>query len=105
MSTLELGNVWHQDHHVIHLLLEKSELVILEVTCPGTGECVHRQTSCVVKHFLGRFGLECNVGSCVPSGEMEIAWTLQGERDDLDLSQVWVIPLNDDLFAAWVVTQ
>ncbi len=95
--------VWHKDGHIIHLQLNKENLVITHVTCPG-GECAHK-VGCVVEWFIRRFGLDCNVGVCAPEENMEIAWCLIGDETDLDLSQVWVIPVKDEAFAAWLVTQ
>jgi hypothetical protein len=105
VSSVDLGNIWHSDHHVLHLRLQNADLIVEDITCPGSGECVHQQTACVVKHFINRFGLECNVGSCAPVAAMEIAWTIQGDHYDLDQAQVWVIPLNDEVFASWLDAQ
>ena len=32
---------------------------------------------------------------------MNVAWSLVGDADDKDESQVWVISVNDDVYAAW----
>ena len=101
----EHTSVWHSDHHVVHLLLNRSQLVISEVLCPGTDECNNTLVGCVVKHFLKVYGLECNVGVIEPTPQIEIAWTLQGNPMDIDSCQVWVIPVEDDAFAAWAITQ
>lgn len=96
--------VWHNDGHAMHLRLDKTELGIVQVDCPGTGECAHEQVGCLVKFFLLRFGLECNVGIAEPAGVMPIAWTLVGDTYDIDTCQVWIIPTNDEAFAAWLMT-
>lgn len=97
--------VWHNDGHVMYLELNKAEVVVQTVVCPGEGECQHERLGCVVQWFMNRFGLDCNVGVCPPSGEMPIAWMLVGDRYDMDACQVWVIPTEDEAFAAWLVTQ
>ena len=99
------GMVWHRDGHKFRLQLHKHEVIILDVVCPGEEACQHEQAGCLVEWFLRRFGLDCNVGIAEPAGEMEIAWTLVGDTYDLDLCQVWVIPVNDEAFAAWLLTQ
>lgn len=100
---------WHEDGHRLWLQLVRDELVISTVLCPNKGAeqppCASRQASCVVEHFVNRFGLECNVGVCAPEEMLEVAWTLIGDRDDLDLAQVWVIPITDDVYASWRSSQ
>jgi hypothetical protein len=98
--------VWHNDGHSISLRIENSELVILEVNCPDEeAACAHRKVGCIVKHFISRYGMDCNVGSAAPHPEMEIAWHLTGDADDLESCQVWFIPSQDEAFAAWVESQ
>jgi hypothetical protein len=36
---------------------------------------------------------------------MQIAWTVSGDMALLDECQVWVMPINDEAFAAWLITQ
>lgn len=100
---------WHEDGHVLWLQLVRDELTVATVICPNAndsdGECRSRQVPCLVQHFLDRFGLECNVGVCAPEERLEVAWTVVGDKDDLDLAQVWVIPLTDDVYASWRATQ
>jgi len=93
--------VWHDDGHELWLELNRHELVVLSVSCPGSGECADRRGNCVVRWFVDRFGLECHVGVCVPAERVQVAWALVGDPDDKDESQVWIISVNDDLFAAW----
>lgn len=100
--------VWHNDGHQIVLSLNKSELRIVEVSCPhGTdGPCHNEETGCIVRWFLDRFGLDCNVGVAAPKETMAIAWTRVGEAyRPIEESQVWVIPTDDEAFSAWMVTQ
>lgn len=102
--------VWHKDSHAIQLQLSKSELRIVGITCPHEGEddapCKHPDAPCVVKYFITRFGLECNVGVCVPKEHLTIAWTMVGgSHNEIDACQVWFIPEDDEAFAAWIVTQ
>jgi hypothetical protein len=97
--------VWHNDGHVMLLELNRSDLNVLYLSCPEHESCQHPVHGCVVRFFLNRFGLECNVGVAPPVGEMPIAWSFQGDFSDLDASQVWIIPTTDEAFAAWLVTQ
>lgn len=100
---------WHEDGHRLLLQLARDELIVSTVLCPNRGddepECSSRQTSCVVEYFVNRFGLECNVGVCAPEETLEVAWTLVGDRDSLDLAQVWIIPTTDDVYSSWRATQ
>lgn len=93
--------VWHDDGHELWLELNRNELVVLSVKCPGTNECADRHGNCVVQWFMDRFGLECHVGVCVPTEKLQVAWALIGDIDEKDESQVWVISVDDDLYAAW----
>lgn len=102
MNTATDSMVWHNDGHAMHLRLDKDTLNILQVDCPG-GECC-ANGECIVTWFLMRFGLECNVGIASPSAIMPIAWTVVGDADDQDLCQVWVIPIDDEAFAAWLMS-
>lgn len=99
--------VWHNDGHSITIQLQKHELVILEINCPAEddmADCQHDRHGCLVEFFLRRFGFDCNVGIAFPKETMGIAWTLVGDRHDIDACQVWVIPVDDEAFAAWLVT-
>lgn len=97
--------VWHNDGHVIHLMLQGPEVVIQEVSCPGDGEC-HLNDVCVVDYFTNRYGFECNIGSCAPSGQMEICWALAGSTDrDIDEAQLWFVPVDDEVFYAWMTSR
>lgn len=100
---------WHDDGHQIWLQIVRSDISVVTVICPHTNDdaapCRSRQAPCVVQFFVDRFGLECNVGICTPSESIDVAWTLVGDPDDLDLAQVWVIPTTDDVFASWRTEQ
>jgi hypothetical protein len=41
----------------------------------------------------------------VPEEQVRIAWAIVGDKDEKDESQVWVISVTDDLYAAWRSTQ
>jgi len=102
--------VWHSDGHVVELQINRGELEVIRVRCPHEGNsfapCAHEETPCVVKWFLQTFGMECNVGVATPSAEMEVAWHFIGTpRQELGSCQVWVIPVQDEAFSAWMVTQ
>lgn len=101
---------WHDDGHTIFLQLNKSEVRVIAVLCPHAfeqhGPCKHPDAVCVVEWFLLRFGLECNVGVCDPAPEIKVAWSYVGDiAKSLDMGQVWVIPISDEAFAAWLITQ
>jgi antibiotic biosynthesis monooxygenase (ABM) superfamily enzyme len=49
--------------------------------------------------------MECNAGTCPPQEFLEICWTLVGDKKNVDASQVWFMPLADDVFAAWLTSQ
>lgn len=109
-TTTNDAMVWHKDGHSVTLQINKSELEVIGVHCPHGGEtnapCRHEETPCIVKWFLQTFGMECNVGVAVPSETMEIAWHFIGtERQELGSCQVWIIPVQDEAFSAWMVTQ
>jgi hypothetical protein len=100
---------WHDDGHQLWLQLVRADLTVATVLCPHAtdddGPCRSRQAECVVRYFIDRFGLECNVGTCAPEEYLDVAWSLVGNADDLDLAQVWIIPTSDDVFASWRATQ
>jgi len=93
--------LWHNDGHSMTLGLNKDEIVIESTSCPRGEECRHEDASCVVEFFLDNYGLDVNVGSCTINGPIEIAWTFIEVDRNLDSGQVWVIPTDDPMFAAW----
>ena len=102
--------VWHNDGHTAILQINKNALEVVSVVCPHTGvkdaPCNHDDTECVVKWFLTTFGMECNVGVTKPAEMLKVAWTFVGDRHkELGSCQVWVIPIDDEAFSAWMVTQ
>lgn len=107
MDDLQETTVWHSDGHSIYMVLNRNEIEIQVVSCPGHEgrECQVGKFDCIVDWFLDRFGLDCNVGVCEISSTMEIAWSVQGDTSDPDLCQVWVIPIADEAFNAWLATQ
>ena len=100
-------SVWNVDGHRILLQLNKNELSIQMVVCPQHGgrSCNVAGFDCIVTWFLDMYGLDCNVGVSEVASEMELAWSVQGDTSDPDLCQVWVIPVADEAFAAWLETQ
>lgn len=101
---------WHNDHHIVKIILNRSNFVIDDVVCPATediADCRHESIDgCLVKWFLMRYGFDCNVGVVPAASEMEIAWALVSESPyDPELWQVWVIPTSDEVFAAWLDSQ
>jgi hypothetical protein len=97
--------VWHNDGHVLHLKIDRAELVVVSVDCPDLGECLSEEHGCVVQWFIDRFGMECNVGSCPASETLTICWTLSGSIKDMDAAQLWFMPLTDEVFNAWFVSR
>lgn len=98
--------VWHDDGHSLWLELNRDNVVVLSTFCPGpAAQCRNRHDRCVVTEHIDRYGLECHVGQCPPAEHLKVAWSLQGDIDDPDESQVWVISTTDSLFAAWSSTQ
>ncbi|MEO2158271.1 MAG: hypothetical protein ABGX31_02930 [bacterium] len=98
--------LWNNDGHTISLRLNKAELEIVAIVCPfpeGDEEAPCRsKTGCVVKHFVNLYGMECNIGVCPPEPTMEISWCLQGDFSDIDTSQLWFVPTEDEVFYAWM---
>lgn len=99
--------VWHNDGHKIELKIVRSELEIVSITCPNeeTGQCYVEDYGCAVRWFGDRFGMECNVGSCPAAQSIQICWTLNGSRRDLDDAQLWFMPVTDEVFNAWFVSK
>jgi hypothetical protein len=98
--------VWHNDKHKLSLRINKSELEIMQIICPEEGlhACTNRDGVCVVQHFIGLYGLDCNGGVCPAQEHLEICWTLIGDVNDVESSQLWFIPLADEVFQAWIVS-
>lgn len=102
--------VWHNDNHVINLRINKDVLEVVSVICPHKpseeNRCFHNDAPCVVRWFLETFGMECNVGVSKPLDALVVAWTFIGDKyKDLGSCQVWIIPVDDEAFSAWMVTQ
>lgn len=93
---------WNDDGHVLWLELNRAEVRVTGVDCPGGDDlkCASEH-GCLVRHFVLRFGLECNVGTCAPAESLAVAWTFIGSLYDLDAAQVWVIPTDDPIWGAW----
>lgn len=99
--------VWHNDGHVIHLRLNRSELEITSIDCPAKEKsaCMTEHDGCSVIWFIDRYGLECNAGSCPASEAIEICWTLSGDPRDMDACQLWFMPNSDETFQAWLTSR
>lgn len=105
MSTVHDSEMlWHNDGHHITLRLNKSEVEISDIFCPSgsAGECRHARVGCVVHYFISRFGLDCNVGSTAMAQNIQICWSLIGDAYDIDAAQLWFVPLDDEIFQAWL---
>ena len=107
MVDISEESVWHTDGHRIYMQLNRNELSIQIVTCPKheDRECNVGKFDCIVEWFLDHYGLDCNVGVSEVASDMEIAWMVQGDTSEPDLCQVWVIPIADEAFSAWLMTQ
>lgn len=107
MSEVFEPAVWNVDGHKVLLQLNRNELSIQMVLCPGheSRSCRVENFDCIVTWFLDMYGLDCNVGVSEVASEMELAWSVQGDVSDPDLCQVWVIPVADEAFASWLETQ
>jgi len=99
--------LWHNDGHKLFLQINKSELEIVDVYCPNTGggDCRHERYGCIVEFFVTRFGLDCNVGVCPAKESLTICWSLVGDKYDVEAAQLWFVPLEDDMFHAWLITK
>ena len=97
---------WNNDGHKVSLRLNKSDLEVSEVVCPHDPEDSESpcftETGCVVTNFINLYGLECNIGVCPPEPEMEICWCIQGSISDIETSQLWFVPVKDEVFYAWM---
>lgn len=103
----DVEQVWHNDGHKIVLRINRSELEVLSVACPNIedgGRCIDRRNNCIVSQFVYRYGMDCNGGVCPPAQEIPICWTLIGDIDDMDSCQVWFMPLTDEIFQAWLIS-
>lgn len=111
MSSPAAGEmVWHDDGHRLILQINKSELKVLSTICPNLDKddssCKHPDAKCMVEWFISRYALDCNVGVCSPLPELDIAWAFIGDMHrEIEAGQVWVIPKNDEAFAAWLISQ
>ena len=103
----ETEQIWHTDKHKIVLRINKSELEVSEILCPhqDSGECKTEDNECIVRWFITRYGMECNGGMCFAEKEIEICWTLVGDIKNPDASQLWFMPLSDEIFQAWLVSR
>jgi len=103
---------WHNDGHTVVLRLNKAQLEVVEVNCPSDngGPCASDGRSstssdglgCLVQYFIQRFGMDCNIGVCAPEETMAICWTILGDVHDPDAAQLWFVPVNDEVFYAWM---
>lgn len=98
--------MWHNDGHFIVLRINKADLEILEIICPNkeSGDCLNINRECAVQWFIGRYGMDCNGGVCPADRSIQICWTLIGDKNDYESAQLWFMPLNDDVFQAWLTS-
>ena len=99
--------IWHNDGHVVHLRLERSEVVVSQVDCPSkeSSSCYLPSGECAVQYFVDLYGLDCNAGACDAAESIQICWTIAGNTRDIDSCQLWFMPVTDETFQAWVLTK
>lgn len=99
--------LWHNDGHSISLRINKSDIEVIDVLCPSgpDGECQQERAGCVVRYFVSRFGLDCNVGVCPAMSNLQICWSLIGDTYDIEACQLWFVPIEDEVFYAWLMTK
>lgn len=108
-DTLELEAQWHNDNHWIALVIRSDRVGVTLEFCPNgekeDAECWSAEADgCIVKWFVEMYGLDVNVGTVNAASTLKIAWSaLRGA--DLTSSQVWIIPVDDEAFAGWIVEQ
>ena len=103
----DIEQVWHNDNHLLRLRINKADLEIYEIFCPSlddSAECKNSHGDCVVQWFISRFGMDCNGGVCAAEEDLQICWTLIGDKDNLESSQLWFMPFKDEVFQAWLIS-
>lgn len=103
----EIEQLWHCDGHELLLRINRAELEILTIKCPHEedteAQCKNRKGECVVIHHISRYGMDCNGGVAPAMENLSLCWTLIGDVDDIDSSQLWFMPTADDVFQAWII--
>jgi len=103
MSAQAAEMIWNNDGHTLWLKIEKTELQIIEVKCPEAEDSTCASSSgCVVKWFVNLYGFDCNIGACPPEEHLEVCWALVGDQNNLDMAQLWFVPVKDEIFYAWM---
>lgn len=107
VSVSDTEMLWHNDGHAIYLRLNRSEVEVVGVDCHAISgaPCLNERYGCIVKHFISIYGLECNVGVAPVNEHMEICWSLVGDPFDVESSQLWFVPLNDEAFKGWLASR
>jgi hypothetical protein len=103
----EIEQIWHNDHHVLSLRINRADLEIMDIVCPASepsADCLNSHGECLVQWFISRYGMDCNGGVCMASQNMEICWTIIGEKENPESSQLWFMPLSDEVFQAWLTS-
>lgn len=103
----EVEQLWHNDGHRVILRINRAELEVLEVICPHGTESAPCKTSknvCIVSEFIYTYGMECNGGMCPAAADIPICWTVVGDMEEFDSAQVWFMPLTDEIFSAWLIS-
>jgi hypothetical protein len=103
----EIEQLWHCDGHELLLRINRAELEILAISCPHAeedeGACKNRKGECAVIAHISRYGMDCNGGVSPAMEHLVLCWTIIGDIDDVDSSQLWFMPTSDDVFQAWII--
>lgn len=107
MSFEESLLTWHRDGHFVEMSLSGPELLAVPEECPY--QVVYDANckaggKCLFEYYVGVYGMDLNVGSTELSPRIEFAWALQGNPDDLDSAQLWIIPVDDPTFGPWLAS-
>jgi len=103
-------SVWHKDGHRVIILIGPGDKVAVNVEyCPNGGreetDCYHKEAGgCLVKYFIGLYGLEANRGMAPATLFTEVSWVFE-EGYELYTSFFKFAPTEDEAFSAWVEEQ
>lgn len=95
-----MASPYTADGHRLIFKLDKDQVVIERIDCPhdgGSRGVCNGRGRCLVKTFIGVYGLDFCVGEASIDGPVEIAWLpVYGESDlDLDVGGIYFTPVGD----------
>lgn len=103
-------SVWHKDGHRVIILIGPGDKIQVNLEyCPNGGreatDCYHKEAGgCLVKYFIGLYGLEANKGMAPATLFTEVSWVFE-EGYELYTSFFKFAPTEDEAFSAWVEEQ